>query len=60
MFGNRFSILAMWPHWQHLYDKTLSELGLAETLRYQSAAIDATPDNQALLAGKEDDVFPVA
>ena len=57
MFGNRFSILAMWPHWQHLYTKTLGDLGLAgkcASVRW----IDATPDNQGLLAGKEDEVFP--
>lgn len=58
MFGNRFSILAMWPHWQHLYDKTLSDLGLHQHCA-SVRSIDATPDNQALLAGKEDDVFPL-
>lgn len=57
MFGNRFSILAMWPHWRHLYARTLADLGLegrCASVRW----IDATPDNQALLTGKEDEVFP--
>ena len=58
MFGNRFSILAMWPHWQHLYDKTLSDLGLHKHC-VSVRSIDATPDNQTLLAGKQDDVFPL-
>lgn len=57
MFGNSFSIIAMWPHWRHLYTRTLSDLGLQHScasIRW----IDATPDNQALLAGKEDEIFP--
>jgi Asp/Glu/hydantoin racemase len=57
MLGNRFSILAMWPHWKHLYTKTLTDLGLSHhcaSIRW----IDATPDNQALMAGKEEDIFP--
>lgn len=58
MFGNRFSILAMWPHWQHLYTKTLSDLGLKQHC-VSVRSIDATPDNQALLAGKQDEVFPL-
>ena len=58
MFANKFSILAMWPHWQHLYDKTLSDLGLSQHC-VSVRSIDATPDNQALLAGKEDDIFPL-
>ncbi|MGI9422106.1 MAG: aspartate/glutamate racemase family protein [Hyphomicrobiaceae bacterium] len=58
MLGNRFSILAMWPQWQHLYDKTLADLGLAQHC-VSVRSIDATPDNQALLAGKEGDVFPL-
>lgn len=57
MLGKRFSILAMWPHWRHFYEKTLLELGLAHACA-SIRALDATPDNQSLLAGKEDDVFP--
>jgi allantoin racemase len=58
MLGNRFSILAMWPHWSHLYRKTLVELGMqahCASVRW----IDAAPDNQALMDGKEDAVFPL-
>lgn len=57
MLGHKFSIIAMWPHWQHLYRKTLTELGVQNhcaSIRW----IDATPDNQALMAGKESDIFP--
>lgn len=57
MLGHRFSIIAMWPHWQHLYRKTMMELGVSDhcaSIRW----IDATPDNQALMAGKEADIFP--
>lgn len=58
MFGDRFSILSMWPHWQHLYTKTLRELRLTDhcaSVRW----IDRTPDNQSLLGGSEDEVFPL-
>ncbi len=57
MLGNRFSVIAMWPHWKHLYTKTLTDLGMAQhcaSIRW----IDATPDNQTLMAGKEDEIFP--
>lgn len=57
MLGKRFSILAMWPHWRHFYDKHISELGVAHACA-SIRALDAAPDNQSLLAGKEDDVFP--
>ena len=57
MLGNRFSIVAMWPHWRHLYDKTLKELGF-ERHCASIRSIDVTPDNQALLGGKEDEIFP--
>ena len=57
MLGNRFSIVAMWPHWRHLYDKTLNELGF-ERHCASIRSIDVTPDNQALLGGKEDEIFP--
>lgn len=57
MLGNRFSILAMWPHWRHLYVRTLTDLGVGDkcaSIRW----IDGRPDNQNLLSGKEDEVFP--
>ena len=57
MFGTRFSIIAMWPHWRHFYVKTLSELGLGHACA-SIRALDVKPDNQALLAGKEEEIFP--
>lgn len=57
MLGKRFSIIAMWPHWRHLYDKTLGELGLQAACA-SVRALDITPDNQSLLAGRESDVLP--
>ncbi|XDB00406.1 aspartate/glutamate racemase family protein (plasmid) [Sulfitobacter sp. LCG007] len=57
MLGKRFSIIAIWPHWRHIYEKTLNELGLwhaCASLR----SLDLTADNQALLGGKEEEVFP--
>lgn len=57
MLGKRFSIIAMWPHWRHFYDKTLAELGLEHACA-SIRALDATPDNQALLGGKEHEIFP--
>ncbi len=57
MLGNSFSIIAMWPHWRHLYEKHLKELGFGSHCA-SIRSIDAAPDNQALLVGKEDDIFP--
>lgn len=57
MLGKRFSILAMWPHWRHFYEKTLADLGVEKACA-SIRALDATPDNQSLLAGKEEDIFP--
>ena len=57
MLRHRFIILVMGPHWKHLYIKTLTELGVSQhcaAIRW----IDATPDNQALMVGKEADIFP--
>ncbi|MBT8408697.1 MAG: hydrogenase expression protein HupH [Alphaproteobacteria bacterium] len=57
MLGKRFSIIALWPHWRHLYEKTLSELGIGHACA-SIRGLDMTPDNQGLLAGKQADVFP--
>lgn len=57
MLGERFSILTMWDKWRHLYSKTLAELGLANRCASVRPA-GLRPDNQSLLAGKEDEVFP--
>jgi len=55
--GERFSILIMWDRWRHLYRKTIAELGLGARCA-SIRSIGVAPDNQALLAGKEDEVFP--
>jgi allantoin racemase len=57
MLGERFSILIMWERWRHLYRKTLAELDLGRRCA-SIRSIGVAPDNQSLLAGKEDDVFP--
>lgn len=58
LLGDRFSILAMWPHWQHLYTATLRDLGI-ERHCASVRSIDVAPDNQALLGGREEEVFPL-
>ena len=58
MLGHRFSVVTMWQHWVHLYEKTLKDLGFADhcaSIRH----IDVAPDNQGLLAGKEAELFPL-
>ena len=57
MLGKRFSIIALWPHWKHLYTKTLDELGITHACA-SIRALDITPNNQSLLTGKESDIFP--
>ena len=58
MLGERFSVLAMWDRWRPLYTKTLAELGLeARCASIRSA--DLEPNNQSLLKGREEEVFPV-
>ena len=58
MLGERFSILIMWDRWRHLYKKPILELGL--TWRCASIrSIGVEPSNQSLLAGKEEEVFPL-
>ncbi|MDP9835459.1 allantoin racemase [Neorhizobium huautlense] len=57
MLGEKFSILAMWDRWRHLYTKTLAELGLShKCASLRSAGLQ--PNNQSLLAGKEEEFFP--
>ncbi len=58
MLGNRFSILTMWQKWRHLYDKTLSDLGMTAACA-SIRSIDLAPDNLGLLDGKEDAIFPL-
>ncbi|MES2482651.1 MAG: aspartate/glutamate racemase family protein [Pseudomonadota bacterium] len=56
--GDRFSILTMASRWKPLYKKALDELGLHHKCA-SVRAIEVPPDNQGLLSGKEDDVFPL-
>ncbi len=58
MLGDRFSILTMASRWKPLYKKALDELGLHHKCA-SVRAIEVPPDNQALLAGKEELVFPL-
>jgi allantoin racemase len=53
MLGDRFSILIMWDRWRHLYKKTINELGHHDRCA-SVRSIGVTPNNQSLLAGKED------
>jgi len=58
MLGDRFSILTMASRWKPLYKKALDELGLHHKCA-SVRAIEVPPDNQALLSGKEEEVFPL-
>ncbi len=58
MLGDRFSILTMASRWKPLYKKALDELGLHHKCA-SVRAIEVPPDNQGLLSGKEEDVFPL-
>ena len=58
LLGSRFSIVTMWKRWFHLYEKTIGDLGIQNHVA-SIRSIDVTPDNQSLLAGKEEDIFPL-
>lgn len=58
MFGNQFSIITMWDHWRHFYHKHLIELGIEQKC-VSIRSINVTPDNQSLMVGKEDAIFPL-
>ena len=58
LLGGRFSVVTMWKHWFHLYEKTISDLGIKSHVA-SIRSIDVAPDNQSLLAGKEEDIFPL-
>ena len=58
MFGDRFSIITMASRWKPLYKKALDELGMHHKCA-SVRAIEIPPDNQGLLTGKEDAVFPL-
>lgn len=57
MLGNRFSILTMWEHWRHLYERILNDLRLDHACA-SVRSLDVVPDNQSLMTGKEDEIFP--
>ncbi|SAK54027.1 Asp/Glu racemase [Caballeronia hypogeia] len=57
MLGDRFSILTMASHWKPLYKKALDELGMHHKCA-SVRAIEAPTNNQSLLSGKEDEVYP--
>jgi len=56
MLGRRFSILTMWERWRYLYEKTMSEYG-TRLFCASIRSIDVRPDQEQLLAGKEEIVF---
>ena len=56
--GSKFSIITMWKKWFHLYEKTINDLGIKSSLA-SIRSIDVAPDNQALLEGKEEEIFPL-
>lgn len=58
MLGDRFSILTMASRWKPLYKKALDELGMHHKCA-SVRAIEMPPDNQGLLSGKEDEIFPL-
>lgn len=58
MLGERFSIVTMTARWKPLYKKALDELGLHHKCA-SVRSIEVPPDNQNLLSGKEEDLFPL-
>lgn len=58
LLGERFSIVIMWDRWRYLYRKSVAELGFQQRCA-SVRSIDVQPDHQALLAGKEEQVFPL-
>ena len=58
MLGENFSIITMASRWKPLYKKALDELGL-HRLCASVRAIEMPADNQGLLGGKEELVFPL-
>ncbi|HKE80271.1 MAG TPA: aspartate/glutamate racemase family protein [Solirubrobacteraceae bacterium] len=56
ILGRRFSILTMWRRWFSMYEKLMADYG---TRHYcvSIRSIDVRPDQEQLLAGKEEFVF---
>lgn len=55
--GHRFSVVTMWPQWHDLTHKIVRQMGL-ETRLASVRDVATRPDSEALLAGKEDILFP--
>lgn len=56
VLGKRFSILTMWQRWVSMYEKTMAEYG-TRSFCASIRPIDVRPDQEQLLAGKEEVVF---
>lgn len=56
MLGKKFSVITMWPRWHSLYEKAISEHGIAHRVA-SIRDIGVRPDAAELLAGKEETVF---
>lgn len=56
MLGKRFSILTMWERWRPLYEKTMADYGTRDFCA-SIRSIGVRPDQEQLLAGKEEVVF---
>jgi len=56
ILGQRFSVVTMWDTWGFFYRKLFKEYGLTENVA-SVRAVNIPPDVEALLAGKEDEVF---
>lgn len=56
MLGRRFSILTMWRRWVSMYEKQMAEYG-TRAFCASIRSIDVRPDQEQLLARKEDVVF---
>ena len=52
ILGRRFGIVTMWKQWFPLYERVLTDIGLADRCA-GIRSIDVTPDNRTLLAGKD-------
>ncbi len=57
MLGSTFSVLTQWDPWIGLYRKGLAECGLADKC-VSIRSINAMPDPENLLGGKEEVIFP--
>lgn len=58
ILGDRFSILTMTARWKPLYKKALDELGMHHKCA-SVRSVEIPPDNQNLMSGKEEDLFPL-